>query len=189
MSRILAAILAGLLFAGAALAQATGAAPATHPGTKLSFPPALGGATFQQSFAAGAGKEASYSYHYLTPNKMQIAVYVYDAGRRVPSGGDNPTIISQFSAELSLAEQGIKSNGITNFERPAVPSHCTYGGIAFRCIVVSGSTQGGRLFSKMLLTGFRDYYVKIRIDWAQADGRTVVDADQVLQAFVPALMH
>ena len=48
---------------------------------------------------------------------------------------------------------------------------------------------GGRLFSKMMLTGYHDYFVKIRVDWSQADGRTVGDADTILQAFVPALMR
>ncbi len=199
MSRRLAAIvaagltLAGVAFAGTALSQTPAAAPATHTATKLTFPPTLGGATLQQSFvnqSGPKGRDASYAYQYLTANRLPIAVYVFDGGRRVPNGSDNPAVVTQFGNEIALAEQGIKSSGFSGFERPAVPSTCTYGAVVFRCIVFSGSsTQGGRLFSKMMLTGYRDYFVKIRIDWAQADGRTLANADQALQAFVPALMR
>ncbi len=192
MSRMLVTILAGLMLAGAALAQ--GAAPATHAGTKLSFPPTLGGATLQQSFvlpATGGGREPGNAWLYATPNKLQVGIYVYETGRRVPSSSDNPTVVSQFANELLSAEQSIKSNGMAGFERPAVPSACRYGTVSFRCIVFSASapTGGGRLFSKLLVTGYHDYFVKIRVDWAQTDGRTVGDADQILQAIVPALLR
>jgi hypothetical protein len=191
MSRMLAAIVAGLMLAGAAFAQ--GQAPATHAGTKLSFPPTLAGATFVQSTVQPAvgGREPAYSWHYATPNKLQVSVYVYETGRRVPSSSDNPTVVSQFANEIVVAEQSIKSSGMTGFEKPAVPSACRYGTVSFRCIVFSASAPagGGRLFSKMMLTGYRDYFVKIRVDWAQADGRTVGDADTILQAFVPALLR
>lgn len=192
MSRTLVAILAGgLMLAGAALAQGT--APTTHAGTKLSFPPTLGGAAFQQSYvlpAAGSGREPGYGWLYTTPNKLQVSFYVYETGRRVPTSSDNPTVVSQFANELAAAEQSVKSSGMTGFERPAVPSACRYGTVSFRCIVFSAAAPGGgRLFSKLMVTGYHDYFVKIRVDWAQADGRTVGDADQILQAIVPGLLR
>ena len=186
---MLTAILAGLMLAGAALAQ--GAAPTTHAGTKLAFPPTLGGAALQQSYVLpGGGREPGYVWLYTTPNKMQLGVYVYETGRRVPSSSDNPTVVSQFANELLAAEQSIKSSGMAGYERPAVPSACRYGTVSFRCIVFSASAPGGgRLFSKLLVTGYHDYFVKIRVDWAQVDGRTVGDADQILQAVVPTLLR
>ena len=39
-----------------------------------------------------------------------------------------------------------------------------------------------------MLTGFRDHFISIRIDWSQAR-QTATDADAALQAFVPALLH
>ena len=91
----------------------------------------------------------------------------------MPSSSDNPTVVSQFANELLSAEQSIKSNGMAGFERPAVPSACRYGSVSFRCIVFSAiAPGGGRLFSKLLVTGYHDYFVKIRVDWAQVDGRT-----------------
>jgi hypothetical protein len=70
-----------------------------------------------------------------------------------------------------------------------VPSSCVYGSLTFRCIVYSARAPEGRRSSKLLLTGYRDYFLKIRIDWFQGSGRTEADADKALQSFIPALVH
>jgi hypothetical protein len=191
MSRILsalAALLASVALAGAALAQATpGAAPPVHPGTKLSFPPTLGGATLVQSYNYGAD---GMSYHYVLPSRMEITVHVFDGGRRVPNGSSHPAIINQFATELATAQQQLQSAGLQGFERPSVPSACAYGNVTFRCITYSanaGGALGGRYFGKLLLIGYREYFVKILVSWAQNTAKTAADADHELQAFVPAL--
>ena len=87
----------------------------------------------------------------------------------MPSGSDNPTVIGQFNSELASAEQQFKYAGYTAFQKPSVPSTCTYGAVTFRCVTYSGVTQANsRVYSKLLLTGFRDHFVKIRIDWKQS---------------------
>jgi hypothetical protein len=96
--------------------------------------------------------------------------------------------MSRFTAEVNEVEAKLKSAGYTRFERPAVPSSCSYGSIAFRCIVYSVHSTGGRLFSKLLLTGYHDQFLKIRIDWTSSTA-TQADADRALQSFVPALVH
>ena len=74
------------------------------------------------------------------------------------------------------------------FERPAVPSACAYGNVTFRCILYTASAgASGRYYGKLLLIGYREYFVKILVQWAQNSGKTQTDADQALQAFVPAL--
>ncbi len=183
MSRLAALVVALVAFASAALAQPN-PAPTTHPGTTLNFPATLAGATFEQGQSQGTG--ATYMY---TINKMQIYVFIFDGGRRVPPGSDSPLLLTRFSDEVDQAQQQLKTSGYGQFERPAVPSSCTYGSVTFRCIVYSVNSMGGRLFSKLLMTGYRDYFLKIRIDWAQANNQSHVDADKVLQAFVPALVH
>ena len=71
-----------------------------------------------------------------------------------------------------------------------MPSVCTYGTVSFRCITYSGVTQANsRVYSKLLLTGFREHFIKIRIDWAQSHQQTAADAEASLQSFVPALMR
>jgi hypothetical protein len=193
MSRALAILAAAVLaWVGAVSAQTQSTVPTTHAGTKLSFPATLGGAQLERSvsYAAPPGNrpDLGYSYYYSTPKKMVIAVQVFDGGRRVPTGSDNPTVVGEFTNELAAAEEQIRSGGYTRFERPPVPSTCTYGSVIFRCITYSALTQANlRVYSKLLLTGFREHYLKIRIDWGQALQQA--DADAALQAFIPALMH
>ncbi len=185
MSRLGAVAAALLAVAGPALAQSSSGSPAptVHPGTKLSFPPNLGGATLEQSLS----QEGSTTYLYGI-NKMQIYVYIADGGRRVPPGSDSPVLMNVFTAELNDAAARAKAGGFSQFERPAVPSSCPYGSVTFRCIVYSAGSAGTRHSSKLLMTGYHDHFLKIRIDWTSATG-TQADADQALASFVPALVH
>ena len=52
---------------------------------------------------------------------MVIAVHVYDGGRRIPPGSNNPTVVDEFMGELSSSELQVKHGGYTHFERPSVP--------------------------------------------------------------------
>ncbi len=184
MSRIVAFVLAAMLVAGAAHAQTQ--APAVEPGTKLSFPATLGGATLDRSASLRGGS----SYQYTTPSRMEVTVDVYGGDRRVPNGSSHPTIINQFNDELGVIRQQAAAAGLSGFEKPTVPSACTYGQFTFRCIVFSASSGSvGRISGKVLLIGYREHFVKIVIQWRQKDGQTTADADKILNAFVPALMR
>src|SRR2546430_3207778 len=97
MSRAWLAFIATFCFIAAALAQA--AAPTTHPGTKLNFPPTLGGATFMASFNHGS----AVSYRYLA-GKVQITVQIFDAGRRVPAVPGSPGPTLQFNGRNAGAQ-------------------------------------------------------------------------------------
>lgn len=198
MSRTAKALIAAMLLAGAipvaALAQTQSSTPTTNAGTRLNFPASLGGATFERSVNYSAppanNPGLGMSYFYSTPKRLAISVQVFDLGRRVPSGSDNPTVIGQFNSELASAEQQFKYAGYTAFQKPSVPSTCTYGAVSFRCVTYSGVTQANsRIYSKLLLTGFRDHFIKIRIDWAQSHQQTAADAETSLQSFIPALMR
>ena len=193
MSRRAALAAAVLLWAAGGIgpAKAQSPAPSVHAGTKLSFASVVGGAKLENSvhFAPvpdirGAGDTYNYSV-----GKMQLTVDVFDTGRRVGAGATNPTVATQFDTEANASEQQIKRAGYTHFERPTVPSTCSYGAIQFRCIVYSAQAGATRLYSKMLLTGYNGYFVKIAIIWSIADSVTLNDADQALNNFIPALMH
>ena len=188
---LLALLLPTLVFCpgkGSAQMPPGNAAPTVHPGTHLNFPPSLGGAQLQQSFTTPVGRDVQYGYIYTT-DKIHLSVTLFDGGRRVAAGSENPMVTSQFTAEVDAAEKTIKGDGYTDFERPAVPSTCTYGSTAFRCIIYSALAGRDRQFTKLLMTGYNGYFIKIRASWSQGAGRTAADADQALQAFVPALMH
>ena len=198
MSRIGKALFAAVLLAGAssipAAAQTQSSTPTTNSATKLNFPSNVGGATFERviNYAAPPANNPGQgmAYYYSTPKKLSINVQVFDLGRRVPAGSDNPTVVGQFNAEVGSAEQQFKFAGYTSFQKPSVPSTCTYGAIAFRCITYSALNQvNARISSKLLLTGFRDHFLKIRIDWSQSHQQTAADADASLQSFVPALLR
>ncbi|HZX86741.1 MAG TPA: hypothetical protein VFF19_24435 [Reyranella sp.] len=193
-SRILVILLVALVSAGTAAAQTQSTSPTTHAGTKLAFPATVGGAQFERSvnYAAPPSNrpDQGITYFYSTSKKMVIAVHVYDGGRRIPPGSNNPTVVDEFMGELSSSEQQVKYGGYRHFERPSVPSTCTYGSITFRCITYSAVNQSNtRLYTRMMLTGFRDHFIGIRIDWSQARQQTATDADAALQAFVPALLR
>lgn len=198
MSRLLATSVAAATLlvatAGLASAQTQSTAPSTHGGTRLSFPATLGGATFDRSvnYAAPPANNPGQgtAYYYSTPKRLVVSVQVFDLGRRIPAGSENPTVTSQFDTEVASAEQQFKFAGYTQFQKPSVPSTCTYGSITFRCVTYSGVTQGNqRIFSKLLLTGFRENFIKIRVDWSQGHQQTSADAEAALQAFVPALLR
>lgn len=194
MSRAWTALFVVLAWAGAAAAQTQSAAPTTDAGTQLAFPAALGGAQFVRSvnYAAPPANNPGmgHSYFYSTPKKMVIVVQVYNGGRRVPPGMDNPAVISEFANELAASEQQAQFAGYTQFERPSVSSTCAYGSARFRCISYSAATQANaRLYTKVLVTSYRDHFVKIRIEWWPSRQQTAADAEAALQAFVPALMH
>ena len=196
MSRILftavLAVAVGSL--GPAGAQTQSTAPTIDAGTKLNFAATVGGAQFERSvnYAAPPANNPGQgmSYFYSTPKKMVITVQVFDGGRRVPAGSTNPVVVSEFTNEIESVEQQIKNSGYTNFERPSVPSSCTYGAQTFRCITYGATTQGNmRVYSKLLLTGYQSHFIKIRIDWGQQLQASSADAEAALQAFIPALMH
>ena len=128
-------------------------------------------------------------YRYVTPQKLQIDVNVYDNGRRVPNGSDNPTVLQRFAVEIDSVEQQVKSAGYTDFERQVVASNCSFGVVTFRCATLSARTPLGRIYAKLLLTGYRDNFLKIRIDWSQAANQTAADANRALEAFITALIH
>ncbi|HSI02369.1 MAG TPA: hypothetical protein VLA02_17340 [Reyranella sp.] len=171
-----------LLAAALAAAPAWAQAPTVEPNTKLAFPATLGGATLSRSGSEGGGS----SYQYVAPNNMLLTVDVYSTRQRVPNGSSHPTIINQFNDELAVLGQ--QAGG--GLEKPAVSSACTYGPYTFRCIAfnAAGGTSG-RVYGKLLLIGYRENFVKILIQWTQKSGQTAVDADKVLNAFVPALMR
>jgi hypothetical protein len=188
MSRFWAALFAVLAWTGTTAAQAQSTAPTTNAGTQLAFPAILGGAQLVRSVTNPSGQ--GHSYFYSTAKKMPIIVELYNGGRRVPPGMDNPTVIAEFANQVDADEQRAKFNGFTQFERPSVASTCVYGSVRFRCISFSASTPtNARLHSKVLMTGYRDHFVKIHIEWWPSRQQTAADAEAALQAFVPALMR
>ena len=184
---MLAAVALAAVEIAAGAAHAQPAAAVTDPETKLAFLPTLGGATFERS-ASGPGRGTTYTYS--TAKKLAITVQVFGGDRPVPAGSTNPVVVNEFSNELQSVEQEVNDSGYSHFERPSVPSSCSYGGVTFRCITYGALARGNaRIYSKLLLTGYREHFVAIHIDWGQALQHSSADAEAALQAFIPALMR
>src|SRR4029453_13928473 len=135
MSRLAIVLLGAMAGAGPAVAQTQSTAPGAHAGTKLTFPASLGGAQLERSVNYGAPPgnrpDQGITYFYSTPKKMVIPGPLYDGGRRIPPGSNNPTVVDEFMGELSSSEVQIKHGGYTHFERPSVPPTSTYGRVTF----------------------------------------------------------
>jgi hypothetical protein len=176
MSRLATLLLAASLAASPALAQAPAAGG-------IVFPPSVAGMTLTRSNAS--------TFQYTAPSGMDVTVDVSDNGRRVPDGSSHPTIINQFNDELESIRQQAQQSGMTGFEKPAVPSACSYGPYNLRCITFSaaGGSATGRIYGKFLLIGYREHFVKIIVHWTQISGQTNADADKLLTAFIPALLQ
>ena len=185
MSRLPVLLLAALFATGPMVGPAVAqtAPPGVDAGTKIAFPPRLAGTTLSRSYGS--------TYEYTAPNGMGITVDVYDNGRRVPNGSSHPTIINQFTEELETIRQQAEAAGMKGFEKPAVPSACSYGQWNLRCTNFStaGGSVTGRIYGKFLLIGYREHFVKLIVHWGQTTGLTNADADKLLTAFVPALLH
>ena len=194
LAGLLAGLPAGLSSVPAAIAQVQSTRPGAHAGTQIAFPAAVGGATLERSvnYAAPPNNrpDQGVRYYYSTPKKMIIGVHLYDGGRRVPPGSGNPVVIDEFMRALTTAELQVRHGGYTGFERPPAPSTCSFGNATFRCITYSALNQGNaRLFTKMMMTGYRDHFLGIQVDWSQARGQSAADADAALKAFVTALLQ
>jgi hypothetical protein len=187
-------LVAMALLAAPPLAAAQTPGPTVDPGTKLSFGSSVGGATLEKTvnYAGPPSNrpDLGSSYYYSTPNHMVITVQVFDGGKRVPSGSASSIVTNQFTSELEAVGQEIQGSGYTNLQRPSVPSSCTYGSVTFRCIIYSAQTPSNtRIYSKLLLTGYQNNFVKVRIDWGHSMQHSAAEADAALQAFIPALLH
>ena len=108
MSRFFAAFALLLLSLGTASAQMLpgNAAPPTHPGTRLNFPPSVAGAQLERSYTQPLGRDVQYAYTYLA-DKVEVTFFLFDGGRRVPAGTDSPVVTGQFASDLDAAASGI----------------------------------------------------------------------------------
>ena len=100
---------------------------------------------------------------------MEITVDVYGGGRRVPNGSSNPTIINQFNDELGRHQPASGRGGLSGSRsRGAVGLHLRRSDLPLHHLQRLSGTATGRVYSKLLLTGYREHFVKILIDWSQS---------------------
>jgi hypothetical protein len=57
--------------------------------------------------------------------------------------------------------------------------------MVFRCVTFTAVLPGDKpIFTRLYLTGYRNYFLKIRQDWPQNAPAATREVDAVIQAFV-----
>ncbi len=163
-------------------------APATDEATGLTFPPKIGGIAQSKSVDYGRSNnrpDLGYSWNYAAPGLLSATVYVYDLAKpKIPSGAANPEVTQQFQQSMNDIYQAAKLNRYDDLQPFQGPDDCKVGPLTFRCATLSAVTAKGktRIFTAAMVTGYRNHYVKIRIDWAQGSTASQSTKDRFLQA-------
>lgn len=170
-------------------------APATHKPTGLTFPASIAGVAIQRSidYARSANDPGlGYGYTYGVPGRLIVTAYVYDLGQRIPSGYQSPVVDTAFDEALqSIHLVAQRSGKYRDLRVVAAPAACPYGIVVFRCATLSGISSDGTqpLFTKLLLTGYRNYFLKLRVDWRQNAPEDTAEVERMLQTFVGTILR
>jgi hypothetical protein len=131
-------------------------------GTTL--PARLGGFTIRRPVSYGdpaLGESVSYGHAMLG---AFADVYIYDHGRRpIPDGIDSSPVRQELGAakaELELVWPGRAGAGPLSFLGERVVRH---GAAAFLELRYRGVMFGGEVESRLLITGYRNQFIKLRI--------------------------
>jgi hypothetical protein len=190
--RIFGIAVAGLavLLALAATAQvAQVPAPERNAETKLAFPDTIGPAwkTGSVDYSRAKGMpELGWAWNYET-QAITTTFYVYNAGiASIPPGATGSAVLTQFQQAAADIELGARAGRYEELKPAQGPSNCTVGTMVFRCVTFTAVLPGNKrpVFTRLYLTGYRNYFLKIRQDWPQDSAAAARDADAVIQALV-----
>jgi len=167
-------------------------APAFHAGIKVTFPQQVGGAeqTKTVDYAKTFNRpELGQSWHYSIPGTISASVYVFTLGQTsIPNGAASPAVHDHFKQAMAEIQQSQK------YEKIAVakgPANCVFGTIAFRCVTENATVvqtkENDRL--QLLVTGFRNHFVKVRLDWHQGSAVGDAAADRFMQGLVSQVLR
>jgi hypothetical protein len=170
------------------------AAPATHAATRLTFPQQLGGATLVRSIDyektyKEQGQGLGYSWHYTVPQTLSAGIYVYNMGlSAIPTGAADPAVLQQFQQAMGDIPLSKKYEQIAPLKGP---TNCAVGAITFRCMVETCVVVSTRSADKLelLVTGFRNHFLKIRLDWHQNSPQGDAAAERFLQALAAQVLR
>lgn len=168
-------------------------APDRHAATGLSFPQQIAGATRFGStdFGKTAGKpELGYGWNYRIGDQLIATVYVYDLSiRSIPDGPSSPVVQQQFQTSLQEIHQLAKYNRYEDIKTARGPTDCTIGSLVFRCITLSAIRSADRkpVYSALMLTGYRDNFLKLRLDWLEGSAISQSMVDGFMQTLIGAM--
>ena len=182
------AVLASLLALAATAQPARVPAPERNAETGLAFPDTIGparkvGSTdYAQSNAA---PELGYAWNYET-QAITTTFYIYNVGiAQIPSGARGSVVLTQFQQAIADMEIGAKAGRYEQLKPAQGPGDCTVGAMVFRCVTFTAVLPSDQrpVFTRLFVTGYRNYVLKIRQDWPQDSPAAAREVDAVIQTF------
>jgi hypothetical protein len=189
---ILGIAVAGLavLLALAAAAQPTPVlAPERNAETGLAFPDMIGPARKVGSMDYSRAKgmpELGWAWNYETA-AATTTFYIYNFGiGSIPPGATGSAVLTQFQQAVADLEVGARSGRYEQLKPSQGPGNCTIAALVFRCVTFTAVLPKDKrpVFTRLFVTGYRDYFLKIRQDWPQNSPAAAREVDAVIQALV-----
>jgi hypothetical protein len=180
--------IAVLLALTAAAQPARVPAPERNVETGLVFPATLGPARKVGStdYAQSNGApELGYAWNYET-QAITTTFYIYNFGiAEIPSGARGSVVLTQFQQAIADIEVGAGAGRYEQLKPSQGPGDCTVGAMVFRCITFTAVLPKDQrpVFTRLYVTGYRNYVLKIRQDWPQNAPAAAREVDAVVQAF------
>lgn len=172
------------------------AAPGSHAATGLSFPPQIANARKVHSLDFGkthSRPELGYGWSYELDSRLLASVYVYDGGQKtIPSGPENPPVFDQFDQAYKAIYQVAQDAGRYEKLKPIMgPAFCPVGHVVFRCVTFSAvdKTDKQPVYTTLLLTGYRNHFLKVRADWREDADTSQQVVDRFIQTLVGVIMR
>ena len=178
-----------VLFALAAVAQpARVPAPERNAETGLVFPDTIGPArkvgSTDYSQSNGA-PELGYAWNYET-QAITTTFYIYNFGiAEIQSGARGSVVLTQFQQAIADIEIGARAGRYEQLKPSQGPGDCTVGAMVFRCITFTAVLPKDQrpVFTRLYVTGYRNYVLKVRQDWPQNAPAATREVDAVIQTF------
>jgi hypothetical protein len=180
--------IAVLLTLTAAAQPARPPAPERNVETGLAFPGTIGPARKVGSTDYGQSNgapELGYAWNYET-QAITTTFYIYNFGiAEISSGARGSVVLTQFQQAIADIEIGAKAGRYEQLKPSQGPGNCTVGTMVFRCITFSAVLPSDKrpVFTRLFVTGYRNYFLKIRQDWPQNSPAAAREVDAVIQAF------
>lgn len=181
--------LAVLLALAAAAQTAQVPAPERNAETGLAFPNMIGPARKVGSIDYSRTKgmpELGWGWNYET-QAITTTFYIYNFGiASIPSGATGSAVLTQFQQAIADIEIGARAGRYEQMKPSQGPGNCTVGAMVFRCVTFTAvlSRDKRPVFTRLFVTGYRNYFLKIRQDWPENSPAAGREVDAVIQAFV-----
>jgi len=182
------AVLAILLALAVTAQPARVPAPERNAETGLAFPGTIGPARKVGSIDYGQSNgapELGYAWNYET-QAITTTFYIYNFGiAEISSGARGSVVLTQFQQAIADIEIGARAGRYEQLKPSQGPGDCTVGAMVFRCITFTAVLPKDQrpVFTRLYVTGYRNYVLKIRQDWPQNAPAAAREVDTVIQTF------